>query len=361
MAVYDALVQLWQGKITPEHWKIRWLVPIPKVDDPDISQLRPLMLIDALRKIWFRATTFKIQQAWKEHKLIHANQHGCVRGRSTDTATLETYNSLETGKENRSEVLVSSWDMSHAFDTVSKPLCVYALVRLGIPEDTAAYIVGMDVNGQVIVRSPLALERQRKGFPVADLSFLAIRGTGQGDVVSALIWTAVYDMLLCALADVTEGGLQTRDRFGTVRATHVAYADDLISIQGNLESLQEKADIISGFCIVCGLSLATQKFRAFGLRWGNQWATHADSVTIHTQGWLPIVVPLLEDGTLTHLGRTWDMFLNSANAAITMSKYCEDALTYVIRRKASADTKLLAIKLCILPKVVYTPEGRLYR
>ena len=52
--VYHHLASLWETKAVPPWWQCRWLCPIPKVPDPDPSMddLRPLMLVEVLRKLW---------------------------------------------------------------------------------------------------------------------------------------------------------------------------------------------------------------------------------------------------------------------------------------------------------------------
>jgi hypothetical protein len=101
------------------------------------------------------------------------------------------------------------------------------------------------------------------------------------------------------------------------------------------------------------LRLATKKFRAFGINWGNEWSTKEQTVTIHAHGWVPVVVPLNTDGFLKYLGRNIDMHLSGGEAEVQITQYCQNALTYVCKRRSSADTKLLTIKLCVIPKVVY--------
>ena len=48
----------------------------------------------------------------------------------------------------------------------------------------------------------------------------------------------------------------------------VAFADDLISVTGSLRGLQEKATVMSGWCLLTGVEVAISKFRTFGMEWG---------------------------------------------------------------------------------------------
>ena len=51
-AVHQSLAQLWENKTIPEDWKWKWMNPIPKAVDPTINELRPLCLIEVMRKLW---------------------------------------------------------------------------------------------------------------------------------------------------------------------------------------------------------------------------------------------------------------------------------------------------------------------
>eukprot|EP01036_Dinobryon_divergens_P061797 gene61797-biopygen28290 len=75
---------------------------------------------------------------------------------STMTATLQYINALEDARETGQPIHRSSWDMSKAFDTVSKPAMMIAWLRLGVPEQIATWLVGLDMDGVTIVRTPSA-------------------------------------------------------------------------------------------------------------------------------------------------------------------------------------------------------------
>jgi hypothetical protein len=54
---------------------------------------------------------------------------------------------LETGKEFKTQVYISSWDMMRAFDALPKPLLVFSRIRMGVPADQAEHLVAMDWSG----------------------------------------------------------------------------------------------------------------------------------------------------------------------------------------------------------------------
>ena len=51
--VYDLMLQQWTNKAMPEFMEWRWLCPIPKkMGDIRREDLRPLSLVEVLRKSW---------------------------------------------------------------------------------------------------------------------------------------------------------------------------------------------------------------------------------------------------------------------------------------------------------------------
>jgi hypothetical protein len=275
--VYDMLVSCWEEGVIPDYWKWRWLVPIPKKEDPELHELRPLMLLEALRKVWVSTISDKIKWHWGSHPTMDSAQHGFIKGRGTDSALLTTLNILETAKEWRSSLYMTSWDFKRAFDTVPKALLVHAWVRAGVNPRAAEYMVSMDEGPYTVVRSPLALSRcglSHHPGELADLAFQPECGTSQGDVQSPLNWVAVYDILLYALRRVGErneaGRFYTQSRDMVNRwVGESSFADDLVSFAGTREHLQDKADVVSAFAVICGMTLSAEKFRGFALHWGN--------------------------------------------------------------------------------------------
>ena len=64
-------------------------------------------------------------------------------------------------------------------------------------------------------------------------------------------------------------GFKTQDIDGKIKMVKdVAFADDLISVTGNLEGLQQKADVMGAWCVITGVEIATKKLRTFGKEWG---------------------------------------------------------------------------------------------
>ena len=152
--------------------------------------------------------------------------------------------------------------------------------RLGIPSDIASLLISYDIGGNTIVGTPLARDTLRRrgtgAFSILPTPpnlwcFEAIVGTGQGDIPSPCNWNAFFDILLVALATSTHQSFSTRGPDHLLRPTQdTAYADDLLSVSATGPGLQRKADIVSAFCIVFGMEIATPKLRAVQIHWGHE-------------------------------------------------------------------------------------------
>jgi len=264
---------MWKDGVVPKEWIRKWLVLIPKGVGESLDDLRPLMLIEATRKIWSGIFLARIQSFLERNKVLHPSQHGASRGMGTDTAAPILINALETAREWGSSVYISSWDVKRAFDSISREYQIAALVRVGIPSFTAEYLVNMDGGGEIAVRTPLN-ETNNLGVGGWDnikedgYTFGAGRGTGQGDPLSPLIFACCLDPLICALADVNDGAFFVQGLHQTpTEVPDIAYVDDAISITGSFVALQAKADIMSAFAMLINIKLSLKKRRTFAVRW----------------------------------------------------------------------------------------------
>jgi len=68
--VYEELKGSWIRREVPKGWGDSMLAPIPKVIDPTLTELRPLMLFEVLRKIWTGLIMGKIREFWKKMDLL---------------------------------------------------------------------------------------------------------------------------------------------------------------------------------------------------------------------------------------------------------------------------------------------------
>jgi len=165
---------------------------------------------------------------------------------------------FEQSARTNSPLFLSSWDISKAFDSLSKNVLRFSWIWLGVPASIADFLVSLDEIGHTEVRTNHSREKwdkaKYKGFLEATDYFNAERGAGQGDVGSPFNWDAAYDILLQALDSVDQGHFYVlRSSENLTKSKDIAYADDLLSGMSSLNGLQLQADIVSTFAIIFGL------------------------------------------------------------------------------------------------------------
>ena len=131
---YSFLATMWTHQHTPDACKWKWLIPIPKGTSEKISDMRPIMLMEVLRKLCTGLIVQRITSSLQKHG-ASLNQHGYLPKRGTNTANLQL--TLETAWDEQRPLYGCSWDMKKAFDSVSKPLILLCWQRLGVPIATA--------------------------------------------------------------------------------------------------------------------------------------------------------------------------------------------------------------------------------
>jgi hypothetical protein len=113
---------MWKDKTIPDHWHWKLLCPIPKTEVATtvLANLRPIMLVEALRKLWVGITVKKMANLWFSHRIMSPDQFGYTRTRSTVTSCLSLINTLDDFEAN-SRNLFLGLHKSFRYDTLRPP------------------------------------------------------------------------------------------------------------------------------------------------------------------------------------------------------------------------------------------------
>jgi len=363
---YEALVQVWTDRSVPEFWRWRWLIPIPKTPEPSLQDLRPIMLLEVLRKTWTGIVIRRIMDVIEAQGVLSSCQHAFRKSRGTDSASLALRNAIEQAKSLSQDIYLASWDTKRAFDSVAKSLRTFAWKRLGVPDHIAEWLTALDENSITIVRSDFTFDcwcaegydglrsLTASGAPVA---FCPERGTGQGDVSSPATWIAIFDIVLRTLeaASFPEEGVPVALPSGTLTAApDIAYADDLISPAGSLRGLQRKATIVSVCMGVLGLEVATHKLRVRKQCWGNRGNMHRpERITLHTQRWEPVAIAVRHSEAFRFLGVDYCLDGRERAQFERTLASLRGILAVVHSRRASAETAIAVIRSSTISKIAY--------
>ena len=78
-------------------------------------------------------------------------------------------NKLEEALEKGEVLHTCSWDITIAFDSVSKNMMRIAWTRLGVPQEWANRLVQLNEGGMTVVRTPHAKKMEQAGTAGAEM------------------------------------------------------------------------------------------------------------------------------------------------------------------------------------------------
>jgi hypothetical protein len=295
--VFNLSNQMWLHKSVPDWWQDRLITLLPK--EPgihDLTKIRPISLFEVIRKMWASMVSRRVQHVWQDFKILHPNQHGFRWQRGTHTAILHLLDQLEIANEGP-PIHLTMWDIRRAFDSVPKWLQRLSWARLGLDYEDLEWFLNLDSTGQAYIRTPAFEASVSYTDPETHLktsspmlssphstSFHPERGIGQGDTPSTLLFVAVFGILLTLLDSANTG-------------TPHAYADDLAHIASTLPAQQLQADLVSAFCLLTGLEIASAKVEAITLN--GQHLLDSETLVVHDWHWEPHLVVQSNDSFWT--------------------------------------------------------------
>jgi len=254
--IHSLLSVMWTHRYVCVWWRDKFMSPLPKKPNPTstLENIRPIGLLEVLRKLWTGILTRRIVTIWETNDVLNQSQHGYRWRNGTPSAILRVLNKIEEAKAEKISTSIIFWDFQKAFDSITPNLIRLAWARLGVPCEHIDWFMALDADGLTFPLTPHMFQNLDSRSAVDliqsddhflardDLGYRAVRGVTQGDTMSTACWIAVYDILL----DLIE--MEPTDDGNT------AYADDLATASTDPDELQEKADLTSAFCAFTAMS-----------------------------------------------------------------------------------------------------------
>lgn len=197
--------------------------------------------------MWAGMVTMRVQRIWHFHELLHSNQNGFRTQHGAHTAILHVLNHLEI-VGGTSSTHSTFWDIRISSDSVPKWLQRLAWTRLGLSVNDMEWLLWLDSTPVKSLYEGHTSSRTTDMDTGAMLSpfgnsFHPVRGIGQGDTPSTLVFIVVFDILLTLLDSSSTGILHP-------------YAGDIIHMAPSLELQQQHANLVCGFCAFSGLEIS---------------------------------------------------------------------------------------------------------
>ena len=113
----------------PDQWKQIMITPVYKQGKPplEVSSYRPVALLCAVSKLTERVLYDQIMDFVEEQGLLHNDQHGFRKNRSTNSALASMMSRVGAALDKGMKVGISCFDFSSAFDTVSSTVLDHKL------------------------------------------------------------------------------------------------------------------------------------------------------------------------------------------------------------------------------------------
>jgi hypothetical protein len=176
-----------EGNI-PAKWKIGQLYPIPKGEDwnYDLSNIRPIVLLEAFRKTVVRVITKRLDHILVKYKVLEGPNYAGLSGDCTASPIHIMNNIMEEARQKNKEIWILFQDMKKAFDSVSLVILKKVLKRIKLPEMMISFFLSLYNKRKIKVITEYGLTNE----------FEAEDGLDQREVSSLLIWRIFYNPLL---------------------------------------------------------------------------------------------------------------------------------------------------------------------
>ena len=192
--------KIYMEKKIPQQWKIAQAIPIykNKGDKNDISNYRPIANLCSTSKIFEKLILKRILELQDSNNvdITGVDQHGFKKGRGTSTLSIQLQSLIARALNEGEFVLVSSLDLSAAFDLVNIDLLIKRLKIIGLPNDVVTLIKEwlserffyVDVDG--------------KNSYLFDLLLGTVQGSILGPILYSIFTSPIFDKAtLLAYAD----------------------------------------------------------------------------------------------------------------------------------------------------------------
>jgi len=225
-----------QSGIVPAKWKEANVCPVFKKGSKDsVENYRPISLLSVVSKVMERCIFNRIFPHLQDQ--IHPLQHGFIKGKSTTTQLLETFQTVGTTLDHSGQIDIIYLDFSKAFDSIPHHLLVHKLKTFGFHSNLLNWFSDY-----------LSNRRQRVVIEGVSSDWLpVISGVPQGSILGPLLFL-----------------LYINDLPSTIECPMALYADDSkcykqISSPADCISLQHDIDNMVEWSVTWMMKFNTSK------------------------------------------------------------------------------------------------------
>lgn len=163
----------------PDPLKVAVVIPVPKKGSThSITNFRPIALLSIVSKIFEKIMVDKLNVFLDKHHVLGRFQHGFRRGHSTESALVNLIQHVNDACDKNEFVVLVSFDLSRAFDTLHPPFVSDKVARVGLRGRINDWILSFLTHRTFFT----------KVNNVKSESYRSDLGTPQGSVLGPLIF-----------------------------------------------------------------------------------------------------------------------------------------------------------------------------
>ena len=362
--LHSSLLAMWNARHIPSSWQARELALLPKTPTSiTLNEMRPLMLLEVLRKHWLHLILKPISLFLNQQALICPYQVGGIPNSGTEDAILQIINSLEDSSERAENIEILAFDKAKAFDSPGR-ICGIALAwqRMGIPQDIAEYIADCDNSNQIFPRTPYYLSSLSKH---PSLAFHAEMGTPQGCSSASLSYLVVEDIILSTFQSQLHSldPYLARDPSGFLfPQPPTQFVDDTYVFCRTTKGAQNAINLLQTAEPILNIRINPIKTRHFSLQWSPpiintdphfRLLTPTPALHAYSQTGTPITITPIPLSTPTRVLGAFiapDLSSEHVHKIKTDIKRIKTTMT---KKKASLTTIWSVLKTSVFPKFTY--------
>ena len=252
----------------PADWKGGMIKLLYKKGDPFLCKnYRPVVLLRAIYKLYTSILTDRLYNIAERHKLLHPSQEGFRRDRSCGRQSQSLLWAYEEAKRQGQTLVVTFLDFANAFNSVDHPALWKWLQTIGIPD--------VDMLEDLYTDSFYQAETPHG----TSAKIYLTRGTKQGDGLSPLLFSLIFNLLLHAL-DATAVGHKSMTGLRTAAR---AFADDVALVATSVQNMSTLLEVVDTFCTWSGMRLNVAKSEISAWDFGRRTEPDTTNITINKQ------------------------------------------------------------------------------
>ena len=195
--------QIWSNHVFPSLWRSALTIPFhkPGKDKQNPTSYRPIALTSCLCKLMERMVNTRLVWYLESNKLLHPNQYGFRRNRSTTDILTHIDSYIKTAFAYRQHVVAVFFDLQKAYDTTWKHHILKTLVDFGLKGHLPAFIKNF-LSERLI--------KVKVGNSFSD-PFPQYEGVPQGSVLSCSLFAIAINKPPTCMPDYIESSLYVDD------------------------------------------------------------------------------------------------------------------------------------------------------